>query len=405
MGPNLAAHHQLVEELRAGLSRVLRGKGPVVDLALIGIFAGGHVLLEDVPGVGKTTLAKALARVFGVRFTRVQFTPDLLPGDITGSLVLDPEKGTFSFHRGPDTGRAPRGHERVPGDGRGRNPPARGAVLRRRDAEPGGLSGHLPASRGPARPLPRPHLDRVPEPAGRARDALRAADPGSARRADRAVHPAEPRFHPGGRPQHRGEAARGALPACDRRGHAQRSRAQSRRQSARIAVPLPSGAGARVHARPRLREPRGREGDRRRDALPSRGPSRRGPLRGRRWRRRRGADRLHRPCAHVSAAPSWRARLGAVNWQRLNYVLIPAARSRKPIAEPFGEPSSRRGRWLFRLYRAFTPEGRWLFVIALVTGAFAVDVTHTQVYLLFSLLASVILASLLVSPSLRLPGR
>jgi uncharacterized protein (DUF58 family) len=105
----------------------------------------------------------------------------------------------------------------------------------------------------------------------------------------------------------------------------------------------------------------------------------------------------------VSVAPSWLARLRAVNWQRLNYVLIPAARSRRPIAEPFGESSSRGGRWLLRLYRAFTREGRWLFVIALVTGAFAVDVTHTQVYLLFSLLISVIAASLLVSPSLRLP--
>jgi uncharacterized protein (DUF58 family) len=105
----------------------------------------------------------------------------------------------------------------------------------------------------------------------------------------------------------------------------------------------------------------------------------------------------------VSAAPSWAARLRAVNWQRLNYVLIPSARSRKPITEPFGEPSSRGGMWLLRLYRAFTREGRWLFVITLVTGAFAVDVTHTQVYLLFSLLVSVILASLLVSPSLRLP--
>jgi uncharacterized protein (DUF58 family) len=105
----------------------------------------------------------------------------------------------------------------------------------------------------------------------------------------------------------------------------------------------------------------------------------------------------------VSVVPSWLPRLRAVNWQRLNYVLIPAARSRRPIAEPFGEPSSRGGRWLLRLYRAFTREGRWLFVIALVTGAFAVDVTHTQVYLLFSLLVSVILASLFVSLSLRLP--
>jgi uncharacterized protein (DUF58 family) len=108
----------------------------------------------------------------------------------------------------------------------------------------------------------------------------------------------------------------------------------------------------------------------------------------------------------VSVAPSWLAwlpRLRAVNWQRLNYVLIPAARSRRPIAEPFGEPASRGARWLLRLYRAFTREGRWLFVIALVTGALAVDVTHTQVYLLFSLFVSMILASLLVSPSLRLP--
>ncbi|MBK7586404.1 MAG: MoxR family ATPase [Myxococcales bacterium] len=97
----MVAHHELVKKLRAGLSQVLRGKEAVIELALIGIFAGGHVLLEDVPGVGKTTLAKALARSFGVRFTRVQFTPDLLPGDITGSLVLNPESGTFSFHRGP----------------------------------------------------------------------------------------------------------------------------------------------------------------------------------------------------------------------------------------------------------------------------------------------------------------
>ena len=96
-------------------------------------------------------------------------------------------------------------------------------------------------------------------------------------------------------------------------------------------------------------------------------------------------------------------RLRAVNWQRLNYVLIPSARSRRPIAQPLGEPSTRGARSLFRLYRAFTREGRWLFMVALVTGAFAVDVTHTQVYLLFAVLASTMLASLLVSPSLRLP--
>ena len=105
----------------------------------------------------------------------------------------------------------------------------------------------------------------------------------------------------------------------------------------------------------------------------------------------------------MSRAPSLLSRLRAVDWRRLNYVLIPSARARKPIAQPFGEPSSHRGQWLWTLYRAFTREGRWLFMATLVTGAFAVDVTHTQVYVLFAVLGSVILASLTVSRSLRLP--
>jgi MoxR-like ATPase len=65
------------------------------------VLSGGHVLIEDVPGVGKTTLAKALARSFQIGFTRVQFTPDLLPADIVGSQILSPKDGSFSFHRGP----------------------------------------------------------------------------------------------------------------------------------------------------------------------------------------------------------------------------------------------------------------------------------------------------------------
>lgn len=103
-------------------------------------------------------------------------------------------------------------------------------------------------------------------------------------------------------------------------------------------------------------------------------------------------------------APSFLARVRSVDWQRLNYVLIPAARSRRPTAQPFGEPTSRGSqRRLLAVYRAFTREGRWLFMITLLTGAFAVDATHTQVYVLFSVLGSVILASLVVSRSLRLP--
>ena len=91
----------VLERIRGALGRVMQGKGEVIDLVLVGVLSGGHVLIEDVPGVGKTTLAKALARAFGISFARVQFTPDLLPSDILGSQILNPREGTLSFQRGP----------------------------------------------------------------------------------------------------------------------------------------------------------------------------------------------------------------------------------------------------------------------------------------------------------------
>ena len=91
----------LVAALRRSLTQVIQGKPDVIDLLLVGVLGGGHVLIEDVPGVGKTTLAKTLARTLRATFTRVQFTPDLLPSDILGAQVLDPQNGTFSFHKGP----------------------------------------------------------------------------------------------------------------------------------------------------------------------------------------------------------------------------------------------------------------------------------------------------------------
>jgi MoxR-like ATPase len=94
-------HRKSIDAIREALATVVRGKQQAIDLLLVGVLAGGHVLIEDVPGVGKTTLAKALARVFAVEFTRVQFTPDLLPADILGTEVLNPKDGTFSFHAGP----------------------------------------------------------------------------------------------------------------------------------------------------------------------------------------------------------------------------------------------------------------------------------------------------------------
>jgi MoxR-like ATPase len=90
-----------LEAITAALNTVIRGKPEVIDLLLVGVLAGGHILIEDVPGVGKTTLAKALARLTSVDFSRVQFTPDLLPADILGTEVLNPSDGGFSFHEGP----------------------------------------------------------------------------------------------------------------------------------------------------------------------------------------------------------------------------------------------------------------------------------------------------------------
>jgi len=91
----------LAQRLTDALAGVIRGKREALDLVVVGVLSAGHILVEDVPGVGKTTLAKALARALDVRMTRVQFTPDLLPADILGSQVLHPKDGTFSFQPGP----------------------------------------------------------------------------------------------------------------------------------------------------------------------------------------------------------------------------------------------------------------------------------------------------------------
>jgi len=88
--------------LAAGkLSEVLLGKDQQIRLAMACLLAGGHLLLEDLPGTGKTTLAEALARCFGLQFHRLHFTSDLLPADLTGVEVLEPGKGQFRFQPGP----------------------------------------------------------------------------------------------------------------------------------------------------------------------------------------------------------------------------------------------------------------------------------------------------------------
>jgi len=93
--------HATMNRLLEALEGVIRGKREALELVLYSCAAGGHVLLEDVPGTGKTTLARALAGAMGGRCTRVQFTPDLLPSDITGTSVFDPRDASFRFRPGP----------------------------------------------------------------------------------------------------------------------------------------------------------------------------------------------------------------------------------------------------------------------------------------------------------------
>jgi len=83
------------------VAAVVIGKRPSLELVLLGVLARGHVLLEDNPGLGKTLMARSFAQALGLDFKRIQFTPDLLPSDITGSYVYDQREGTFDFRRGP----------------------------------------------------------------------------------------------------------------------------------------------------------------------------------------------------------------------------------------------------------------------------------------------------------------
>jgi MoxR-like ATPase len=91
----------LCKRIIKNASQVVVGKSDVLELILVALLAEGHILLEDVPGVGKTLIGKTLARSFGGAFRRIQFTPDLLPSDVTGFSVYDQQKGQFRFQEGP----------------------------------------------------------------------------------------------------------------------------------------------------------------------------------------------------------------------------------------------------------------------------------------------------------------
>jgi MoxR-like ATPase len=92
---------ELAHELRDSVQRVIVGKSSVIELAIIAVVCKGHVLVEDVPGIGKTTMAKALAQSLGCTFNRIQFTPDLMPTDVLGVNFYNQKSGDFEFRAGP----------------------------------------------------------------------------------------------------------------------------------------------------------------------------------------------------------------------------------------------------------------------------------------------------------------
>lgn len=98
---DLGRVRDLADRVRANVERVIVGKGDVIDLVLVALLCEGHILLEDVPGIGKTMLAKSVARSLGCTFRRIQFTPDLLPSDVTGVSFFNQKRQEFEFRPGP----------------------------------------------------------------------------------------------------------------------------------------------------------------------------------------------------------------------------------------------------------------------------------------------------------------
>jgi len=98
---NLSQVKDIASKIRDNIEKVIIGKSEVIDLVLVSLFSNGHVLLEDVPGLGKTMLAKSLAKSIDSDFARVQFTPDLLPTDLIGVSVYNQKEGEFVFKKGP----------------------------------------------------------------------------------------------------------------------------------------------------------------------------------------------------------------------------------------------------------------------------------------------------------------
>ena len=90
-----------INEIKEEVKKIIVGQEELVDSLLVGLIANGHILVEGVPGLAKTTAINAIAKALGVEFKRIQFTPDLLPSDVTGTEIYNPKDGEFSVKQGP----------------------------------------------------------------------------------------------------------------------------------------------------------------------------------------------------------------------------------------------------------------------------------------------------------------
>ncbi len=145
----------VVDRVMSNVEKVIVGKSAEVQLTLVGLLCQGHLLIEDVPGVGKTMLAKALARSIGTTFSRIQFTPDMLPSDVTGVSIFNQMTRQFEFRNGPIMAQIVLADEINRATHRGwRDAHASCAVYGAGDPEPHRIRRHFSAARGAIGPLP-----------------------------------------------------------------------------------------------------------------------------------------------------------------------------------------------------------------------------------------------------------